>query len=92
MRDNTRRKQNEKALREAKEQLEERVEERSTQVRQLASKLTMAEQAERHRISQLLHDDLQQRLYGIQLKMSVLRRASEAGDSEKLAKISVCGK
>src|SRR5687768_6378686 len=35
------------------------------QIRILASQLTMAEQEERQRISQILHDDLQQRLFAI---------------------------
>ncbi|HEX7070582.1 MAG TPA: PAS domain S-box protein, partial [Rhodothermales bacterium] len=51
------------------ETLERRVEQRTAQVRTLASTLTMAEQQERRRISQILHDDVQQRLYGIQMKM-----------------------
>ncbi len=34
-------------------------------IRSLASELTMVEQEERHRISQILHDDLQQRLFAI---------------------------
>ncbi len=73
-----------KALRDINETLEERVAERTGQVRALASKLTMAEQAERRRVSQLLHDDLQQRLYGIQLKMSFVRRGAEASEQAQL--------
>jgi PAS domain S-box-containing protein len=46
-------------------------------IRSLASKLTMAEQEERHRISQILHDDLQQRLFAIKAQLSFLRDASE---------------
>lgn len=43
------------------------------QVRELASQLTRAENEERHRISQILHDDLQQQLYGLQIQLSFLR-------------------
>jgi signal transduction histidine kinase len=38
------------------------------QVRSLASALTLAEQRERRRISQILHDHVQQMLYGIQMR------------------------
>ncbi|MFW6182898.1 MAG: chemotaxis protein CheB [Chloroflexota bacterium] len=55
------------------ETLEERVEERTEQVQELASQLTMAEHEERARISQILHDDLQQQLYGLQIQLSFLR-------------------
>ncbi|HEX6271087.1 MAG TPA: PAS domain S-box protein [Anaerolineales bacterium] len=41
-------------------------------IRSLASKLTMAEQRERHRISQILHDDLQQRLFAIKAQLYFL--------------------
>ena len=46
-------------------------------IRSLASKLTMAEQEERRRISQILHDDLQQLLFAIKAQLSFLRDASE---------------
>lgn len=41
-------------------------------IRSLASELTRAEQEERHRISQVLHDDLQQRLFAIKTQLSFL--------------------
>ena len=47
-------------------------------IRALASQLTMAEHQERQRISQVLHDDLQQRLFAIRTQLSFL-----ANDSEK---------
>ena len=62
-------KEAEAGLQRLNETLEERVVERTTQVRALASTLTLAEQEERRRISQILHDDLQQRLYGIQMRV-----------------------
>lgn len=43
------------------------------QVRQLASQLTLAENAERARIALILHDDLQQQLYSIQIQLALLR-------------------
>ena len=71
----------EQALRELSQQLEARVQLRTQQVRELASTLTKAEQEERRRISRILHDDLQQLLYGVQLK---LKSAEKDIRSEKL--------
>jgi signal transduction histidine kinase len=42
-------------------------------IRSLASELTRAEQDERQRISQVLHDDLQQRLFAIKAQLSFLK-------------------
>jgi PAS domain S-box-containing protein len=42
-------------------------------IRSLASELTMVEQEERHRISQILHDDLQQRLFAVRTHLSLLK-------------------
>jgi two-component system, chemotaxis family, CheB/CheR fusion protein len=49
--------------------LEQRVEERTQTVQELASTLTMAEQEERRRIARVLHDDLQQLLFGVHLRL-----------------------
>jgi PAS domain S-box-containing protein len=46
-------------------------------IRNLASKLTLVEQEERHRISQVLHDDLQQRLFAIKAQFSFLDNIAE---------------
>ena len=51
--------------------LSERMQSRE-KIRTLASKLSLAEQEERHRISQVLHDDLQQRLFAIKAQLSFL--------------------
>jgi two-component system CheB/CheR fusion protein len=50
------------------------------QNRELARELTSAEQTERLRISQILHDDLQQRLFAIQMHLSFLKDAYEKND------------
>lgn len=71
------------ALQALNETLEERVEERTRQVRELASMLTMAEQ-ERRRISQTLHDDLQQQLYGVQLKLSFAQQHAGASHEGRM--------
>lgn len=56
------------------ESLDERVRERTAQVRHLASELTLSEQRERHRIAHILHDDLQQLLYALHLRLSVISK------------------
>lgn len=76
-------------LREAEESLsrlakslEDQVEERTREVRELSSRLTMAEHKERDRISQVLHDDLQQLLYSVRMKLMFLRETFEEGSLE----------
>ncbi|HSJ86870.1 MAG TPA: PAS domain-containing protein, partial [Anaerolineales bacterium] len=49
------------------------------QIRSLAYDLTAAEQAERRRISQILHDDLQQRVFAVKMQVSTLYDASQKG-------------
>ena len=68
------RKEAEEVLRELSETLEQRVAERTAQVRRLASQLTMAEQRERRRIAGILHDDIQQLIYGAEMSARRLRR------------------
>ena len=55
------------------------------QIRSLASELTATEQAERHRLSQILHDDLQQRIFAIQMQLSFLKEAYEKNDLQTFA-------
>jgi len=54
-------------------------------IRSLASELTHVEQEERHRISQILHDDLQQRLFAIRTHLALLQdeNGSAADQPEK---------
>src|SRR5215204_2386874 len=47
------------------------------QIRALAAKLSLAEQEERHRISQILHDDLQQRLFALRAQLGLLNQPDE---------------
>ncbi|MDQ2691037.1 MAG: PAS domain S-box protein [Chloroflexota bacterium] len=61
-------------------------------IRSLASKLSLVEQEERHRISGVLHDDLQQRLFAIKAQLSFLDDLFEkdqlsAGAYSELAQI-----
>ena len=57
--------------------LEDRVRERTRQVRDLAAELTLAEAKERARLAQVLHDDLQQQLYALQFALREARRAQD---------------
>lgn len=65
--DITKRRQAEDALRLSHERLELAVAERTVRLRRLASELTLAEQRERRRLSDFLHDDLQQTLAAAKL-------------------------
>jgi signal transduction histidine kinase len=51
------------------------LEARNRDIRDLAARLTVAEQTERERIAHVLHDDLQQQLFGLSMVLSVLQRA-----------------
>jgi PAS domain S-box-containing protein len=46
-------------------------------IRALASQLSIAEQKERQRISQILHDDLQQRLFAVKTQLAFLMNGSD---------------
>ena len=67
-------------LEHAKATLEARVVARTREVRRLASDLALAEHAERRRIAHLLHDDLQQRLHGLSVTLSLLGRSADDPD------------
>lgn len=60
--------------RQMEERLESEVRERTAQVRELVTQLTMTEQEERRRVSAILHDDLQQRLFSAMFQLTVLRQ------------------
>ena len=62
-------------LRKLNEELEVKVKERTARLRALAVELTQAERRERQRIAHILHEDLQQRLVGIQYKLHSLLEA-----------------
>lgn len=71
-RDITDRKEAESALREAHAQLEQRVVERTEQLRRLAIEKTLAEEQERQAIARDLHDGLGQLLHVAKVKLDVL--------------------
>jgi signal transduction histidine kinase len=64
--------------------LEQRVQARTAQLRTVAGELVKAEQREWERISRLLHDDLQQRLYGIRMQLKIVTEEAEASVQTEL--------
>jgi PAS domain S-box-containing protein len=83
--DITERKKAEEALHQLTEALEERVEQRTQQVRELASELVTAEQSVRQHIAHLLHDDLQQMLFAIEIQLGFLRE--DGGTKEEFDEV-----
>jgi PAS domain S-box-containing protein len=88
-RDTTGQKQAEAAILQFRDQLEERVKERTadllasqSQLRQLTNQIVTAQEEERHRISRELHDDAGQAL--ISLKYSLASMFNELPDSQSL--------
>lgn len=79
-------KNDERALRRRSVRLEAQVEELTREVCELASKIARAEQVERHRISEILHDDLQQRIYGIGLHVALARQDVTEGKQANVLK------
>ena len=84
IRDITELKQAEETLRWLNVTLEQRVDDRTQQVITLASQVTMVEQEERRRISQILHDDLQQLLFGIERMVGTFRQDLEKAERPEL--------
>lgn len=70
----------ERALKEVNDQLEQRVDQRTRQVRELAMSISTAEQDARRNLGQMLHDDLQQQLYAIQMRLAFIREDAAAGE------------
>ncbi len=75
------RKQVEEALRRTQAQLETIVEQRTSALRQLSSRLLRLQDTERRRIARELHDSLGQYLVGLKLNVDMLRHTP---DNEKL--------
>ncbi len=72
--------QSEHQLQLLNESLEQKVEEKTAEVRRLAADLVLAVQRERHRVSHILHDDLQQRIYAIRMQLTFLQNELHAGN------------
>ena len=76
----------EEGLREARDELEQKVRERTAelteqanQLRTLAGELTLAEQRERRHLAKLLHDHLQQLLVGAKFRVALLNNSTDPG-------------
>jgi signal transduction histidine kinase len=75
-------------IRRVNAELEQRVIQRTAQLRRLASELTLAEQRERRRLGELLHDNLQQLLVFARLTVGGVRpRCADAGAQQALARV-----
>lgn len=85
----------ERALERHRENLEQRVMERTaelnlraTQLARLSSELTIVEQRERRRLAQVLHDHLQQLLVGAKYGMELLSHRSDGTLQESVAHVN----
>lgn len=70
-----------------KHSLRQDIAEKNRQLAAFASELTLAEQRERRRISQILHDHVQQILYGIQMRIHLIG-ADETGQTALLEQLA----
>jgi PAS domain S-box-containing protein len=67
---------------------EQSLRERSEQLRLLASELTLAEQRERQRLAQVLHDGLQQILVGAKFRLALMQRAKDKDLQKATSEVS----
>ena len=71
----------EECQRRLNEELEDRVKQRTAKLRELALELTRAEQKEQKRISEVLHEDIQQQLVAVRFKLEQIRQREGASQS-----------
>jgi signal transduction histidine kinase len=60
--------------------------ERAKKLRLLSSELSLAEEAERRRIAEMLHEDLQQLLVAARMQLTVLCRTQDAAQRESISR------
>lgn len=65
-------------------ELQKEIQQRASQLAKLTSELTLAEQRERHRLARTLHDNLQQLLAGVKLKLEILAADTPLTDHPEL--------
>ena len=78
------RKHAEEALRQARDELEVRVEERTRELRDLSHRLVEAQEEERHSIARELHDEIGQLLTGLKLVLETSARQPDEKRKESL--------
>ena len=71
------------------ENLENTVIERTQQVRSLSKALTVAEQRERQRFSQILHENLQQTLFGAKMQLDLVDCGAPESSKENIQDIAL---
>ena len=86
-RDITARKRAEFALQQANAELENKVQERTVQLRTLAVDLTLAEQRERQRVASVLHDHLQQLLIAARYRAAALQQTRNKPKRQTAARV-----
>ena len=84
--DITQKKQHDEQLEALVGTLEHLLSARADQIKRLASELVVAEQTERQRIAQILHDDLQQLLFAFQMRIGAMTPTLARDQASRLGK------